>query len=248
MKSLQISVLHRTLRVALLILTLGVSMAANAGIFGFGGTSWKEEVLLHDGRKLIVERSQARDGRHEIGQEVPVARHIISFSLPGKDKPIRWETEFGVEVEKSSLSLLAIDVVGGTPYIVTTTAGCIAYNKWGRPNPPYVVFKFDGKAWQRVPLAEFPVEITAANVAIGALTLRSEKWLSGFSGPVPVEEVRKMNAESQSADVRYLKVFVREPIKVAQTVECPDLKSPRYTSPKAPFPITPRSETSDNKK
>lgn len=248
MNSLQISGLHRVLRVAISFLTLGVSMTASAGLFGFGGTSWKEEVLLHDGRKLIVERSQTRGGRHEIGQDVPVAKHVVSFSLRGKDKPIRWETEFGVEVEKSSLSLLAIEAVGDTPYIVTTPVGCIAYNKWGRPNPPYVVFRFDGKSWQRVPLAEFPVEITAANVAIGALTLRSEKRLSGFSGPVSVEEVRKMNAESQSADVRYLKVFVREPIKVAQTVECPDLKSPRYTSPKAPFPITPRSGTSDNKK
>jgi Ca2+-binding RTX toxin-like protein len=27
-------------------------MSAYAGLFGFGGTSWKEEVLLHDGSKL----------------------------------------------------------------------------------------------------------------------------------------------------------------------------------------------------
>jgi hypothetical protein len=46
-----------------LILMMGVSMSACAGLFGMGGTSWKEEVLLHDGSKIIVERSQSYGGR-----------------------------------------------------------------------------------------------------------------------------------------------------------------------------------------
>jgi hypothetical protein len=49
-----------------LLLMMGMSMSAEAGLLGFGGTSWKEEVLLHDGQKLIVERSQTRGGNHEI--------------------------------------------------------------------------------------------------------------------------------------------------------------------------------------
>ena len=200
----------------------GASMSAEAGFLGFGGASWKEEVLLHDGKKLIVERSQTRGGRHEIGQDVPVAKHTVRFSLPGKDKPITWESEFGLEIEKSSLSLLAIDVVGGIQYIVATPTGCIAYNKWGRPNPPYVFFNYDGTAWQRISLAAFPKEIRAANVAIGALTLREEKMLIGNSGPVPAEEVRAMNAESKNPDVRYLTVFVREPFKGSATT-CEEL-------------------------
>lgn len=202
---------------------MGASMSAEAGLFGFGGASWKEEVLLHDGRKMIVERSQTRGGRHEIGQDVSVAKHTVSFSLSGKDKPIIWESEFGLEIEKSSLNLLAIDVVGSIPYVVTTSTGCIAYNKWGRPNPPYVVFKFDGRVWQRVPLVEFPTEIKEANVAIGALTLREEKLLTGHSGPALAEEVRKMNAEGQTLEYRYLRVFVREPVKSAQTTDCAEM-------------------------
>lgn len=39
-----------------LTLTLGVAMSACAGFLG--GDSWQEEVLLHDGQKIIVERSQ----------------------------------------------------------------------------------------------------------------------------------------------------------------------------------------------
>ena len=227
---------------------MGVSMSAEAGLFGFGGVSWKEEVLMHDGRKLIVERAQTRGGRHEIGQDVPVAKHTVSFALLGKNTPIVWESEFGLEIGKSNLSLLAIDVVGGVPYIVTTPTGCIPYNKWGRPNPPYVFFKFDGRVWQRIPLTEFPIEIKEANVAIGALTLREEKQLTGYSGPVSVVEVKKANAEAKNPEVRYLRVFVREPIKVAQTMDCPDLNSPRYTSPKAPLPIAPPSGTNGSSK
>ena len=47
-----------------LVLILGVSMTA----CGAGKSSWKEEVLLHDGTKLIVERSQTYGGNHELGQ------------------------------------------------------------------------------------------------------------------------------------------------------------------------------------
>jgi hypothetical protein len=43
-------------------------MSADAGLFGLGGTSWKEEVLLHDGSTILVDRSVVRGGRHEIGR------------------------------------------------------------------------------------------------------------------------------------------------------------------------------------
>ena len=38
-----------------LILMMGVSMNAGAGLFGHT-MNWKEEVLLHDGSKIIAER------------------------------------------------------------------------------------------------------------------------------------------------------------------------------------------------
>ena len=236
MRNLTAEIMKRTVSIAI----LGAIM--NACAFG-GKASWKEEVMLHDGKKIILERSQTRGGRHEIGQDIPVNRHTISFTIPGTSRTVTWESEYGLEPEKTSLLPLALDLVGGIPYLVATTAGCTAYNKWGRPNPPYVFFKFDSKAWQRIPLAEFPVVIKEANVAIGALTLRDERRLTGFSGPVPAEEVRKMNAEAMNPQVHYLRVFAREPIKVGQTEDCPDLNSPRYTSPKAPFPFTPPSGT-----
>ncbi|MDO8742743.1 MAG: hypothetical protein Q7J45_04435 [bacterium] len=246
MSGKHLSMVNKGLRIAISILTLGVSMVADAGLFGIGGASWKEEVQLHDGTKVVVNRTQTRGGRHEIGQETPIDRHTIIFNLPRTDQAVIWETESGSEPEKSSLILLALDVVGGVSYVVTTPAGCVAYNKWQRPNPPYVVFKFEMQAWQRVALADFPAQIKEANVVIG--TLIREKQLTDHPGVLPATEVRRLNEEAKNPDVRYLREFVRQPIKVAQTVDCPDLNSSRYTSPKAPFPIAPPSGTNGSDK
>ena len=54
--------------------------------------------------------------------------------------------------------------MGGVPYLATSPAGCIAYNKWGRPNPPYILFKYIGDAWQRIALEEFPAGLVHANL------------------------------------------------------------------------------------
>lgn len=44
------------------LLVAGISMSACAGLFDIGGMSWKEEVLLHDGSAIFVERSIERGG------------------------------------------------------------------------------------------------------------------------------------------------------------------------------------------
>ena len=204
---------------AISILMLGLGIGAGEA----AGASWKEEVLLHDGRKMLVERSQTRGGRREIGQEIPVARHGLWFSIPETGRTIEWETEFGLEIEKTSLVPLAIEIVGTNPYLVATPAGCIAYNKWDRPNPPYVLFRFDGKEWQRTSVAQMPGEIKGANVVIGALTLATERRLTAHPDAVSANEVATMNAEARNPDVLYLREFVRQPIKVAQTDDCGEM-------------------------
>jgi hypothetical protein len=204
------------------LMILGGGM--NACAMG-SSASWREEVELHDGRKIVVERAQTRGGRHEIGQEIPVAEHIMSFKHPDTGKSITWKSEYGIEVDKWSLLPLALDVVNGAPYIVTTPAGCIAYNKWQRPNPPYVVQKLDGKVWQRVELSAFPAVIREANLVTDALSGRTEHRLTtGRSGPVSAAEVQNINTEALDPAVQYVRVFVREPLKPgAVGVSCEEL-------------------------
>lgn len=150
-----------------LFLMMGVSMSADAGLFGFGDDSWKEEILLHDGSKIIVKRSQSYGGRHEIGQPSPIKEHTISFTPPNSNKIITWTSEYSEDVGRANFNLLALHILNGTSYIVAEPNLCLSYNKWGRPNPPYVIFKHDGKEWQRISLAEFPAEFKTLNVAIG---------------------------------------------------------------------------------
>src|SRR5450830_674898 len=47
---------------------------------------WKEEVLLHDGRKIIVERKDVMGGWAEPGQSGSTQQRIITFSDPDHPK------------------------------------------------------------------------------------------------------------------------------------------------------------------
>ena len=175
-----------------LVLTLGVSMSAQAGLFGFGGDSWKEEVLLHDGSKIIVERSQAYGGRHEIGQTPPIKEQDITFTLPGTNRSFTWKSEYSEDIGRANFKLLALHVLNGTPYIVTVPNLCLSYNKWGRPNPPYIIFKHDGKDWQRIPLQELPSEFKENNLVINS---KGEARIITAQSIVTAELVRKLNGE-----------------------------------------------------
>lgn len=198
------------------LLILGSSMSACAT--GGSSTSWKEEVLLHDGQKIIVERSQTRGGNHEIGQPPPVKEHTISIALPNSDTTITWTSEYGEDVGRANFNLLALHVLNGTPYIVASPNLCLAYNKWGRPNPPYVLFKHDGHTWQRIPLSEFPVEFKTINVA--ASTLADEDRLTNL-GFVSAEKIKELNNEFTQPEY---KTILREPLKPgAMGVSCEEL-------------------------
>lgn len=146
--------------VVLLLITLN----AFAGWFGFGGTSWQEEVLLHDGNKLVVERSVTRGGPHEIGQRGSYTKETLAFKHPGTGKMITWEDSATPDLGNSNFLPMALDVYQDAVYLVLSPMGCLSYNKWGRPNPPYVVFRFVDKTWDRIDLSELPTETNALNM------------------------------------------------------------------------------------
>jgi hypothetical protein len=207
--------LMRTLNTFLLTVTLGVSMNANSAIFGFGSDSWQEEVLLHDGQKMIVKRSQSYGGRHEIGQSSPIKEHSIEFTLPGSNKTITWTSEYGEDLGRTNFNLLAVHVLNSTPYLVVEPNLCLSYNKWGRPNPPYVFFKYDAKAWQRIPLEEFPVEFKTINVT---LTLGGVDVTAMVrKGVVPTKDIQERNSRLTQPEFRSI---VRDPIKGGMTSGC----------------------------
>lgn len=218
------------------LLILGASMNADAGLFGIGGTSWKEEVLLHDGSKIIVDRWHKRGGRHEITSGPPVKEQSITFTMPGTSQTITWRDEYSNEVGSANFEPLALHIHDRIPYLIATPYGCLAYNKWGRPNPPYVIFKHSSDSWQRISLLDLPSMFKAVNLVID--TSNNEKKLDKL-GQVSVTNVERMNRDYRQPELR---TILREPVKLGtegSLVNCPDYNSPRYTSPKAPNPTSP---------
>lgn len=183
-----------------MLLMMGVSMNTNAGLFGFGGNSWKEEVLLHDGQKIIVQRSQSYGGRSEPGQSGPIKEHTISFTVPGSNKPITWTSDYGEDLGRTNFNLLAVHVLNGTPYIVASPNLCLSYNKWGRPNPPYVFFKLEGNAWQRISLAQLPAEFKTINVVLSIQKFQADQLSS--TGLNSVERIKELNRHVEQAEYR----------------------------------------------
>ena len=191
-----------------LFVLAAVSLGACAGLPFTGGFSWKEEVLLHDGRTLIVERSIIRRGRHEIGQPPPVGEQTIRFKLPQSRKTVRWTSAYDDDLGGSDFNLLAVHVLNDTPYIIAEPDLCLSYNKWGRPNPPYVIFRHDGAAWQRIPIAQLPAEFKTFNVVM-ALPEHYTKTMAR-EGRVSAEKVRELNRVIERNNP-HLRTILREP-------------------------------------
>jgi hypothetical protein len=209
--------------------------------------NWKEEVLLHDGQKIIVARSQSYGGRHEIGQSPPIKEHTITFTLPNTNKPIAWTSEYSEDVGRTNFNLLAVHVLNGTPYVVASPNLCLSYNKWGRPNPPYVFFRYDGKKWQRILLEEFPTEFKTINVALDIRGRQVENLVSlGF---ITSEKIKELNHHTEIPEY---KTILREAMKGGGITSCEEMVRVKdgWISPggaKAPIPIK-ASPPSDVKK
>jgi hypothetical protein len=201
--------------IILIFIIIGVTSMNACGFLGLGGTtSWKEEVLLHDGTKIVIERLVNLGGKPTLdSRERRDLDETVTFSLPGSNKKITWQTDFrDSKPEPNSLNLLVLDIVNGTPYIATYAAGCIAYNKWKRPNPPYIFFKYDGNNWQRIPLEEFPAEISKVNVIVGR---PPAELLKPF---YTVEQVKKQN---HNLHEEIYKTIVRTPLNPERFKWCP---------------------------
>ena len=222
--------LLRVVKTIGLVMALGMSMSADAGLFGIGGTSWKEEVLLHDGSKIIVDRSVELGGRHEIGQKPPYKWQRLRFTMPATGEVVTWEDSYSEDVGSSNFNPMLLEVFGKTAYVLSSPAGCVSYNKWGRPNPPYVVFKYQGKEWKRIPLQELPAEVKLPNLVISS---PDDEARNAEHGVLSVEMIKKANEGFSQPQYR---TILHTPMTNAGW-GCIDFRSPQMMSPKAPLPI-----------
>lgn len=191
--------LLKAFKVIGLALILGASLTACSKTM-----SWKEEVQLSDGQIVIAERFYNLGGYPAIESKERAALDMtVTFNLPnGK---VIWKNDFRDSVpEPNSLNLIRFDVIKGVPYIATYPAGCIAYNKWGRPNPPQVFFKYANSQWKRITFAERPTSLigTHANVVVGRPATSLLKSFYTVAG---------VNEENDGIDEGPYKTILKEP-------------------------------------
>jgi len=177
---------------------------------------WKEEVLLHDGQTIIVDRAQKLGGYPYVAStERTILEEKWQFVIPGTKEKVTWIKDGRFPPQGTMLTMVLLDILNGVPYIATVPSVCISYNYWGRPNPPYVFFKYDGKTWQRIKLEEFPAELTESNVIVGLPDYQNR------TGTIPIARIKQDNRYLEA----HLKKISRERLSAreASEVGCPVL-------------------------
>lgn len=197
--------LFRTLKAISLALAVGFITNAYASFFGSGGYRWTEEVLLHDGSTIVVNRSVEYGGRHAIGQRPPYKEQTITFTLPNTSDRITWKDEYSVDVGSANFNPMLVEVFGHTAYVLATPADCVSYNKWGRPNPPYAVFRYTDKKWKNIPLNQLPTEVKLPNIVISSPDIAAKNTRNSF---LSIRDIQQENENIRQPEFR---TIIRKP-------------------------------------
>lgn len=153
---------------------------------------WKEEVLLHDGRRIIARRVQRYGELGEFDLALHVHEHTISFELPHSGKTLVFKSQYGPDIERTNFNLLALHIMDDTPFLIAESNLYRPYNKWRRPEPDYIVFKHDGKDWLHISLNELPARLKAINLIVNSSDEDIARATATL-GYVPAEAVRELN-------------------------------------------------------
>lgn len=126
--------------------------------------------------------------------------------MPGTGERVLWKSEYGEDIGRANFLALALHLSKGTAYVVAEPHLCLSYNKWERPNPPYVIFKYQSKEWKQVPLQELPSEFKNINLVIS--TKAEEKTISAQS-LVSADLIKELNNKLTQPEYR---TILREPV------------------------------------
>jgi hypothetical protein len=124
-----------------------------------GGESikWTEDVLLPDGRTVTLTRYQEFKGPHEIGQRPTENAYWLEFNNPDTGENIRWE--YG-----RNLSTVTLLLYQQKPFLLLKARYGSSVHDLGCPNPTYLLFRFVGGRWEKIPLTEIPIKRLRSNM------------------------------------------------------------------------------------
>jgi hypothetical protein len=119
---------------------------------------WKEEVQLHDGRKIIAERLDVLGGGAEPGQERAPKERSITFADP--DNPSKTYTH---KITGSSNYLL-LDFDKGVPWLIVDVGPFSTDTKC--PIGTYETFTWANGLWQSLSYKNLPVSFKQVNMLV----------------------------------------------------------------------------------
>jgi len=165
------------------VLCVLVGMSLLSSCLGKSTYRWKEEIQLHDGRFIVIERS-VRTGEVpvEIGQPPGESDYTLTFKT-SDGKSVTWEAG-------KSFRPMILDIVGDVPYVVATGRTEVAYERYGCPSPPYFLFRYVGGEWERVTYEQLPKAIRNRNLLSGPAS-QEESRTAVRRGLVTSDDVRR---------------------------------------------------------
>lgn len=123
-------------------------------------SQWKEEVLLSDGKMIVIDRGVTFGPRRfEPGQSTTGAvKYWLSFLNPANEQIVRWENP-------GKLKPMILAISGGVPYIVAVPISAAGYMEAGCPNPAYFFFKYEN-GWESIAFKDYPQEAKRRNLLL----------------------------------------------------------------------------------
>ncbi len=118
---------------------------------------WSQEVQLHDGRVIVMERVSERTG-NIVPENVSMEKsQSIAFVSPDTNEKITWSIPKG-------LLPYTLDFENKIPYLVLVAYTVADYNAWNCPNPPYLVYRYGSGSWVAIPFEQLPGRIDKRNL------------------------------------------------------------------------------------
>ncbi len=157
--------------------------------------SWEEEVKLLDGRVIKVQQK----------------RRFDEWRMP-REAWLRFKlSEFGNQeiVWHENLHTMVLNVHQGKLYVVGKPVTEIEYKQYGRPEPFYIGFRYEGDRWVRIPFEEIPEAIYDANMWFENMIIYKLKYVSLDQKDTLLLRDKGYLPDQQRIDPKYVSNFGR---------------------------------------
>jgi len=125
--------------------------------------TWDEEVKLLDDRVIVVTQKRLLlNGART--REAWLTMNLPEFS----PQPIVWH---------EALEPMILNIFNGRLYVVATPPSPRENTQYGKPNPSYIGYRWNGSAWDRIPFSEIPEVIYDGNLVLHGYYEMTTKFL-----------------------------------------------------------------------